>query len=327
MENHLRVPSLRATQTYRTQFFHRELAGIMTASTPEAPFIDRTNAPKQMQPLTVLKPAKQTAPVLYASPHSGNQYPVDFVANANLDPLSLRRSEDAFVHELYDSCIQYGSPLLHANFPRAYVDANREPYELDPDMFSGPLPSYVNVDSLRAQAGLGTIARIVTNGADIYREKLSFTEVHQRIDGLYHPYHATLRHLIETTRTQFGACLLIDCHSMPSRVEATSAKGRIPDIILGDRFGTSCAEWVSDFAQVILEEQGFSVMRNRPYAGGFTTDHYGNPTQRVHALQIELNRALYMDEETITRLNAFNDIKSRLEGFIQRLNTLDPEDL
>lgn len=299
----------------------------MTASTPEAPSINKTDADVHTQPFTVLNPVTQTASVLYASPHSGNQYPVDFVENANLDPLSLRRSEDAFVHELYDSCVKYGSPLLHANFPRAYVDANREPYELDPEMFCDPLPSYVNVDSLRAQAGLGTIARIVTNGADIYREKLTFSDAHHRIDSLYHPYHATLKQLIETTRNQFGACLLIDCHSMPSRIEPKSAKGRIPDIILGDRFGTSCAEWVSDVAHAVLESQGFSVLRNRPYAGGFTTDHYGNPAQRVHTLQIELNRALYMDEETITRRSEFEEIKAKLEGFIQRLSTLDPKDL
>lgn len=299
----------------------------MTASTPEAPYVNNKEAKKQMQPFTLLKPVTQTAPVIYASPHSGNQYPQDFVENANLDPLSLRGSEDAFVHELYDSCVKYGSPLLHANFPRAYVDANREPYELDPDMFSDPLPSYVNVDSLRAQAGLGTIARIVTNGADIYRHKLPFAEAHRRIDSLYHPYHATLHQMIEKTRTQFGACLLIDCHSMPSRIEPNAANGRIPDIILGDRFGTSCAEWISDFVHSLLERQGFSVLRNRPYAGGFTTDHYGNPAQRVHTLQIELNRALYMNEETITRLPTFGEIQKRLEGAIQQLTTLDEKDL
>lgn len=299
----------------------------MTASLPEVPDKDKTDACDEKRPLTILKPAAQTTPVIYASPHSGNQYPVDFVKNANLDPLSLRRSEDAFVHELYDSCVKYGSPLLYANFPRAYVDANREPYELDPDMFSDVLPSYVNVDSLRAQAGLGTIARIVTNGSEIYRELLPFSEARRRIDRLYHPYHAALRQLIDTTHHQFGACLLIDCHSMPSRIDPSQTTGRIPDIILGDRFGTSCAEWITDLVHGLLEDQGFVVRRNRPYAGGFTTDHYGEPTHRVHTLQIELNRALYMDEENICRLDTFPDIQRRLEGMIKQLSTLPPKDL
>lgn len=280
-------------------------------------------------PLTILRPKAQKSPVIYASPHSGNQYPDDFVKNALLDPVALRRSEDAFVHEIYEACIDFGSPMLRANFPRAYVDANREPYELDPNMFQDRLPSYVNTDSQRALAGLGTIAKVVTNGAHIYKEKLQFSAVRERIETLYHPYHAALRQLIEETRGQYGACLLIDCHSMPSiggPMDNDDGNSRT-DIILGDRFGTSCSEWISDFAQEILENQGFVVKRNRPYAGGYTTYHYGMPDQRVHTLQIELNRELYMDEENITRLPELEVIKKKFAVLIEKLSTITADQL
>ncbi|NVK17515.1 MAG: N-formylglutamate amidohydrolase [Methylocystaceae bacterium] len=285
--------------------------------------------PTNANPLTILRPKTQKSPVIYASPHSGNHYPKDFVKNALLDPITLRRSEDAFVHEVYESCIDYGSPMLRANFPRAYVDANREPYELDPAMFQDRLPPYVNTDSQRALAGLGTIAKVVTNGAHIYKEKLQFSAVRDRIETLYHPYHAALRQLIEETRGQFGACLLIDCHSMPSiggPIEPDEDNNRT-DIILGDRFGTSCAEWITDFAQEILQDQGFVVRRNQPYAGGYTTYHYGMPDQRVHTLQIELNRVLYMDEETITRLPELETIKKKFSVLIEKLSTIPADQL
>jgi N-formylglutamate amidohydrolase len=280
-------------------------------------------------PFTILHPENRSAPVVFASPHSGNVYPQDFVDNALLDPIALRRSEDAFVDEIYDSCLIFGSPLLKANFPRAYLDPNREPYELDPAMFESKLPSYVNVDSPRARAGLGTVAKMVTNGSNIYRDKLDFEEVRSRIENLYHPYHGALRQLIEETRHQYGTCLLVDCHSMPSiggPMDNDQGNTRT-DIILGDRFGSSCAPWITDLAQSILEKEGFIVKRNRPYAGGFTTHHYGTPADHVHALQIELNRALYMNEESVTRLPELEDIKKRIESLIKQLCSIDPQRL
>lgn len=280
-------------------------------------------------PYVILRPEQQTSCVLYASPHSGRHYPSDFVQQSCLDPVTLRRSEDAFVEELYETCTDFGSPLIKATFPRAYVDLNREPFELDPDMFNGALPDYVNIDSPRALSGLGTIAGMVTSGTLIYDSPLSFTDIRRRIDLCYFPYHAALNTLIEETRLNSGACLLVDCHSMPSHKKSASKDPalRHTDIVLGDRFGTSCAEWITDYAQSILTHQGFAVRRNRPYAGGFTTSHYSQTGHKIHTLQIELNRALYMDEDTITRKATFHEIKQRLLPLVQALSTLNPNDL
>lgn len=289
----------------------------------------KAEAPFKAAPFTILLPKKQTSPVVYASPHSGNLYPESFLAQADLDPVSLRKSEDAFVDELYESCVEKGSPFLKANYPRAFVDLNREPYELDPMMFDAPLPSYVNTDSPRAKAGLGTIAKIVTSGFYIYRGKLKFEEVRDRVEHLYHPYHAKLRELIENTRLQFGGCLLVDCHSMPSVTDINRARGKkLPcDIVLGDRYGTSCAPWITDLAEESLIKEGFKVRRNTPYAGGYTTEHYSAPDQKVHTLQIEINRDLYMDEEHITRLDSLHTVKHRLNHLIESLNTIDASKL
>lgn len=301
----------------------------MGASETEADQNKMKESSEQGSPFTILRPKTQNAPVVFASPHSGNQYPKEFLDLALLDPIALRRSEDAFVDELYEAAVKFGAPLLKANFPRAYVDPNREPFELDPKMFDSTLPSYVNVDSARAVAGLGTVAKVVTNGTNIYPHKLNFEEVRSRIESLYHPYHGALRQLIEETRSIFGACLLIDCHSMPSigGPMDTDPNYSRTDIILGDRFSSSCSEWITNMAQDSLEEEGFVVRRNRPYAGGFTTLHYGAPKTRVHTLQVELNRVLYMDEKNITRLDEMADIKRRLQPLIERLCDINPERL
>lgn len=290
----------------------------MTLSTPLCPSPETLKAP-----FGVLHPLKQTAPVVFASPHSGDFYPDSFIQSSKLTPLDLRRSEDAFVDALYGDVPQFGAPFLKAHFPRAFVDLNREPYELDSTMFDGPLPSYVNIESPRAAAGLGTIARIVSCGAEIYTHKLSFKDIRDRIDTYYHPYHGALRQLIEDTRGQFGGCLLIDCHSMPSAFDPDPKMNNI-DVVLGDRFGTSCATWITDLAQHLLEQEGLIVKRNRPYAGGFTTRHYGAPLEGVHTLQIELNRGLYMDEKRIEPRSNFADVKALLNRFVVKLCQIDP---
>jgi len=260
--------------------------------------------PEPTPPVDVLAPSRQTAPLVFASPHSGTAYPDNFVRRSPLSELALRRSEDSFVDEIFADAPHHGAPLLRALYPRAYVDPNREPYELDPDMFVDTLPSWVNARSPRVRGGLGTIARVVANGAEIYREKLSFAEAEQRIAACYRPYHDTLADLVAATRDRFGHCLLIDCHSMPSvggPMDADSGRRRV-DFILGDRYGTSCAAAVTDRVEAMLVDLGYRVGRNLPYAGGFTTVHYGRPATGVHALQIEINRRLYMDEGRITRL-------------------------
>lgn len=277
-------------------------------------------------PWRVTAPGVQTAPVVFASPHSGRDYPPEFVAASKLNILKLRRSEDAFMDEIFAAAPDWGAPLLCARFPRAYVDANREAFELDPDMFADPLPDYVNTTSPCISAGLGTIARVVTDGEAIYAEPLRFEEARWRIETLHRPYHKALKGLIEATQERFGGCLVIDCHSMPSGVSGgvSSDGDRGIDIVLGDCFGTACAPMVIDIAQRAFEAMGFTVARNKPYAGGFTTRHYGRPEQGIHALQIEINRALYMDEKRVRRGAGLPGLTRRMGGLMRELAGIDP---
>jgi N-formylglutamate deformylase len=249
-------------------------------------------------PLVLLRPERQTAPLVFASPHSGADYPADFVAAARLDPLALRRSEDSFVDELFSAAPAFGAPLLAATFPRVFCDVNREPWELDPAMFEGKLPAWVNTASPRVGAGLGTIARVVATGEPVYRRKLAFAEAEARIQRCWQPYHDALAALIAETRARFGCCLLIDCHSMPAH---PAQAANPPDFVLGDAHGTACAPRISRFVEETLAGLGYRVRRNDPYAGGYVTRHYGRPREGVHALQLEVARALYMDEVQIER--------------------------
>jgi len=264
------------------------------------------------------QPAGARVPVVVASPHSGSEYPADFIAASRLDPMALRRSEDSFVDELFAAAPSLGAPLLSARFPRAYLDVNREAWELDPAMFADPLPRFVNAGSPRVRMGLGTIARIVAVDAEIYAGKLRFAEAQRRIEGLYHPYHRLLCRLIAETEAIFGGCLLVDCHSMPS-VAALSGGRETADIVLGDCHGTACGRAILEAARSFFAERGFAVTINAPYAGGFTTGHYGQPRRHRHALQIEINRALYMDERSYQRKPSFARLAEDLAEFVQRL--------
>lgn len=265
------------------------------------------------------RPAAARLPLILASPHSGCDYPADFLAASRLDPVALRRSEDSFVDELFAAAPSLGAPLLSARFPRAYLDVNREAYELDPAMFSDALPEFVNARSPRVRMGLGTIARIVANGEEIYAGKLCFAEARRRIDGLYRPYHQALRRLVDETEALFGGYLLIDCHSMPSA--AGSVCGRDgADFVLGDCHGAACAPSILEAARQFLAERGFAVAINAPYAGGFTTDHYGDPRRQRHALQIEINRALYMDERNYRRKPRFARLAVEMGELIGQLS-------
>jgi len=272
-------------------------------------------------PIDVVKPARQTSAVIYASPHSGTDYDPEFVTESALDPLTLRRSEDSFVDELFAAAPRLGSPLLKALFPRAYCDPNREAFELDPAMFSDALPAYVNTRSARVAGGLGTIAKVVASGAEIYARKLSFAEAKARIEALYRPYHAALQALLAETRDRFGFAILIDCHSMPSvggPMDQDQGHNR-PDIVLGDRFGTSCDGSLTAAVEAAYTDLGYRVARNYPYAGGFTTHHYGSPATGVHALQIEVNRTVYMDESRIARGPGFNRLAADTAHVIEKI--------
>jgi N-formylglutamate amidohydrolase len=208
--------------------------------------------------------------------------------------------------------------LLLANFPRAYIDVNREPYELDPRMFDGALPSYANINSLRVAGGLGTIPRIVAENMEIYARRVPVEDALKRIDTIYKPYHATLRRLIARTHVKFGFGVLVDCHSMPGNIRIAGSNMR-PDFILGDRYGTSASAELSRAAMQILEEMGFNAVRNKPYAGGFITEHYGRPSRGLHALQIEVNRSLYVDETTLEKRPDFDKIAAAITLFMKRM--------
>ncbi len=268
-------------------------------------------------------PADQTAPLVFASPHSGRDYPADFLQAARLDAMSLRRSEDCFVDELFSGATQAGAPLIAATFARAYCDPNREPWELDPAMFTDSLPAWVNTTSARVGAGLGTLARVVASGEAIYRRKLSFGEAESRVHTYWEPYHAALLRLIEMTRLRFGACLLIDCHSMPAQSAGTGRSN--PDFVLGDAHGTACSSRITRQAEELLTGMGFKVRRNDPYAGGYVTRHYGRPREQVHALQIEVARSLYMDETRLQRAVGFIGLQRNLSEFASELASAAPD--
>ena len=266
----------------------------------------------------ILYPDEQTIPFIFASPHSGRRYSTAFIEASRLTPVMLRRSEDSFIDELFSKAPNYGAPLLKATFPRAYVDPNREPFELDPTMFEDQLPDYVNTDSVKISAGLGTVARVVINGENIYRKKLKFSEIKRRVESFYFPYHQALQRLIENTRIKFGFCILIDCHSMPSiggPMDDDTGNNRV-DIVLGNNHDASCAPQLLSYTSASLKRQGLSICRNKPYSGGYTTCHYGKPDKGVHALQIEINRSLYMNETNIEKHGGFLELSDKVTRFI-----------
>jgi N-formylglutamate amidohydrolase len=246
-------------------------------------------------PFEVFEPAGVACAIVLNSPHSGAHYPEAFLGASRLDPQMLRRSEDAFVDQLFAPSASRGAPLLRARFPRAFLDLNREPFELDPQMFEGRLPDFANTRSLRVAAGLGVIPRVVGDAQPIYREPMPVETALKRIAALHRPYHARLAELLETAQRRFGFALLLDCHSMPSNSPDVGGC----DIVLGDRYGSSAARWMVDTVEVALRAAGLVVRRNKPYAGGYITEHYGAPAAGRHALQVEINRSLYMDERAL----------------------------
>ncbi len=273
-----------------------------------------------------IEPAQCRSPLLFNSPHSGCIYPRDFLAVSRLDLATLRRSEDSFVDELIAGVVARGYPLVRAHFPRCYVDVNREPYELDPRMFEGRLPSFANTRSMRVAGGLGTLARVVGDAQEIYDQRIAVGEALRRIDGLYKPYHRVLRRLFMRLHREFGAAVLIDCHSMPSSTGARDERPRA-DFVLGDRYGTSCVGIVAEIVEATLRSFGYAVSRNKPYAGGFITEHYGNPAAGRHAIQLEINRALYMDERRYERSRNFARLSADLETLANRLGEIPLEEL
>lgn len=267
----------------------------------------------QVPAFEVIAAKGRRSPFVFNAPHSGATYTRDLIRDTQLSRQSIRRSEDTFVDLLFGSVSELGAPLLKANFPRAYVDLNRAANELDPDMFSGPLEMPVALESPRVAGGLGVIARVVGDRQEIYGRRLPPVEAMRRLEALYHPYHAALSRLIEETVEAFGTCVLVDCHSMPSgAVKALAPHTDMrPDVIIGDRFGTSCAGALTDSFARHLRQEGLCAGHNRPYAGGYITEHYGRPPI-VHAIQLEINRALYMDEAHYTPHANFDRLRDAL---------------
>lgn len=273
-----------------------------------------------------MEPAEQRVPFVFNSPHSGRNYTPQFLAGVKLSRNAIRRSEDYRMDDLFACAPVQGCPLLVANFPRAFVDVNREPYELDPAMFGDELPQFVNTRSSRVAGGLGTIARIVSETEEIYDRRLTVAEAFERIETVYKPYHSALRQLISRTRNRFGYAVLVDCHSMPSAKGSNMRRER-PDIVIGDRYGTSCAQKITWAAAEFLTELGYDVEINKPYAGGFITQHYGRPENGLHAIQIEINRGLYMNEARLEKNSRFERTSRDMATFISRIVAIPDDDL
>lgn len=272
----------------------------------------------------VALPRDRLSCAVFNSPHSGSDYSPAFMGRSRLSPLQLRSSEDAFVDELFASAPDFGAPLLAARVPRACVDLNRAPDDLDPALITGASRRFLNP---RIAAGLGVIPRVVAEGRPIVDGKLSLSEANRRIAAYYHPYHAELRRLLDEARALFGGAVLFDCHSMPhdALTSAPLVWGRRADVVLGDRFGTSCERWLVEAATEIFASAGFVVARNAPFAGGYITQTYGKPPMRVQALQIEIDRALYMDEARIERSGRFDEVRAQVAVVISQLARLSPQ--
>lgn len=270
--------------------------------------------------------APQT-PLVFASPHSGSVYPPVMIEALRLSPDQLRNSEDSLVDALIAPAPALGATVIRAGIARAFIDLNRAPFELDPAMFEDELPDFARARTARVAAGLGAIARIASGGHEIYRRKLTFAEAKGRIDAVHRPYHDALTRLLAQARASHGVAVLVDWHSMPS--EAAFAPGRAgrrgpqSDIVLGDRFGASCAPALSAMVEQAFVGMGYRCARNAPYAGGYTTENYGRPGRRTHALQIEINRALYLDETSRLRTAGFAQLSRDIAALTARLANFD----
>lgn len=263
--------------------------------------------------------------LVFASPHSGDIYPADMMAASKLTPEAIRGSEDAFVDRIIAGAPALGASVIRARLARAYIDLNRDPWELDPTMFEDELPEFAQSRSARVAAGLGTIARVAGEGRPIYTRKLTFAEAKARIDLAHRPYHDALDRLLATARATHGVAILVDWHSMPAAAaRGQRGRGGGPcDIVLGDRFGAACSPKLTGLVERELESMGYRVARNAPYAGGYTTEHYGRPARRTHALQIEINRALYMNEVTREPTEGLERLTADAERLTRALADLD----
>ncbi|MCG7494844.1 N-formylglutamate amidohydrolase [Thalassobius sp. Cn5-15] len=259
----------------------------------------------------IVHPPKRLTSVVFASPHSGSDYPASFLKRTILNQHSIRTSEDAFVDRLFDSVTQFGAPFLKAGAPRAFVDLNRSEDELDPALITGVRGGGHNP---RVASGLGVIPRVVANGRIIYSGKLTLEEAQARISGYYHPYHTALQRLLDESRRMFGEAILIDCHSMPHEaVDSVVRSGKPrPEVVLGDRFGAAADSEIVDRVEAAFQRAGLRVARNAPFAGAYIASQYGRPARRQHAVQVEIDRSLYMNEHMIRPNNNFEAFRTMM---------------
>lgn len=273
-----------------------------------------TPQPPELEvPFLLSEPGAEAAPVVFASPHSGNHYPESMVAALCVPLMDVRRTEDAFVDELFANAPRHGGTLLAARYGRSVVDLNRDPHELDPAMFHDGPPRACALPTPRVEAGLGCLPRVGARGEAIYNRLLSKAEGELRLAGIHDVYHGQLTQLLEAQRARHGRALLVDCHSMPS---VQPGRRNLADIVLGDRFGSSCDPRLVNRLERIFRNHGLTVARNAPYAGGYTTRRYGRPKRGIHAIQIEINRGLYMDEQAITRAAGFSRLRPIMDAAI-----------
>jgi len=269
----------------------------------------------------ILAPPQWTAPLVFNSPHSGTEIPRHLLEASKLSAIQLRASEDVLVDELFLGCLDAGAPMLRALVSRSFVDLNREPYELDARMFREKLPGHMNVSSPRVASGLGTIPKTVGDGINIYPGPINLAEALRRLERVYRPYHRTLNALLEEAHRAAGLVLLVDCHSMPSSAvqHHKTIRGSALDVVVGDRFGNACQASFVELVEDHLAGAGLNVGRNKPYAGGFITECHGHPREGRHAVQIEINRALYFDERQRTPTKGFAELKSILDKLALKL--------
>lgn len=263
----------------------------------------------------LVNPETRSTSVVFASPHSGRDYPWSFMRQTILDGHFIRSSEDAFVDQIFEEATNVGAPFLKAGAPRAFIDLNRSSEELDPALISGARKQSHNP---RVASGLGVIPRVVSNGRVIYRNKLPMSEAKRRIDNYWHPYHEVLQSLLDDSRSLFGQAILVDCHSMPHEAVDVIARSGAPrpDVVLGDRFGAAASGAIVDRIQEAFVSAGLTVSRNAPFAGAYITQHYGRPSRNQHAIQIEIDRAIYMNEQLIRPNNNFQAFRSLMKTVI-----------
>lgn len=282
-------------------------------------------AKPSIPPYSLVEPeAYARLPVFYDSPHSGSHYPEDFRPCCDMN--DLKQAEDHFIDALFDHVPQYGATFLKANFPRSYIDPNRSPHDIDPDMLSAPWHEPVDPYG-RSLAGHGLIRRYIRTNTPVYNRLLSPHEIQHRINEYYTPYHNALSSVINKLHYNFGSVLHINCHSMPASAAVTREKGSLPigskiDFCLGNLNGASCTPEVIDSIKIFLIGRGYRVSTNDPYKGVEILKRHGNVPRNIQSIQLEINKSLYMNERNNNKSSDYNALQHDIESLSQHIASL-----